>query len=102
MRSMFKTFLLMVPFATYAMFDGTAPASAVCYEYFVFSDTKTGNNAPRAREKARASWDKKARQRTGISSTRMNWKTAADHEWHCKQYGLFGRVACRGKARPCI
>jgi hypothetical protein len=32
----------------------------------------------------------------------MNWKTATDHEWHCEQYGLFGRVACRGKARPCI
>jgi hypothetical protein len=98
---MFRTFLLMVPIATYAVFDGTAPASAVCYECFVFSDWKKAINAPRAREKARADWDKKARARTGMSTTRMNWKTATDHEWACNQDSI-GMVKCRGKARPCI
>lgn len=102
MRSIFRTFLWVLPFATWAVMDGAEPASAthVCYEYFIISDVKTANNAPGAREKARKNWNEKARKRTGVP--RINWKGAVDHQWVCKQYGIFGRVWCSGKARPCI
>jgi hypothetical protein len=100
MWSIFKSCLWMAPFASLVL--GASPASAAhaCYNNFVLSDWKTGDTAPKAREKARASWNERARKLTGVP--RINWNGAADHQWICEQYGVFGRVKCRGKARPCI
>jgi hypothetical protein len=102
MIPMFRACLLAAPFGALFLLGDASPAAAAhaCYDTFIASDVKTGNNAPKARERARASWTEKARKLTG--TPRISWAGATDHQWQCEQYESFGRVRCMGRARPCL
>jgi hypothetical protein len=80
--------------------SSTVPAAAThaCFSQSITSDFKLAYKKSKAREKARASWNKKAQSATG--TTRVNWKWAKGHEWSCTKPAL--RWKCRGRAFPCV
>jgi hypothetical protein len=81
--------------------SSTVPAAAThaCYSFTITSDYGVALKKSRAREEARASWNKKARAATGTN--RVNWKGAKNHQWDCyKNDGL--RWRCTGRAVPCL
>lgn len=78
----------------------TVPAAAthVCYAQFITSDYGVAFKISQAREKARASWNQKAR--AALGTNRVSWQGATDHEWSCTKPAL--RWKCTGRARPCL
>lgn len=98
--------IAVLPFAatllTSAAIVGTStvPAAAThaCYSQYITSDFKLAIKKSKAREKARASWNAKARAATGTN--RLSWQGAKAHEWSCTKQGL--RWKCIGRAIPCV
>lgn len=80
--------------------SSTMPARAThaCYAQYITSDYGLAFKKSKAREKARASWNKKALKALG--TTRANWDTATGHEWSCTKPAL--RWKCIGRAYPCF
>lgn len=78
----------------------TVPAVAVhaCYSQYITSDYGVAFKISQAREKARASWNKKAR--AALGTNRVSWQGATDHEWSCTKPAL--RWKCTGRAKPCL
>ncbi len=92
----------MVTLLTSAFMFGsmTVPAAAAhaCYSQYITSDYGVAFKKSQAREKARASWNRKARAATGTN--RVSWQTAKGHEWSCTKPAL--RWKCTGRAYPCV
>ena len=88
---------LFMSAALYGSLTVPAAATHVCFPQFITSDFKMAFKASKAREKARADWNKKARAATGTN--RLSWQGATDKEWSCTKPAL--RWKCTVRARPC-
>lgn len=82
---------------TYGSLTVPAAATHVCYSQFITSDYGYAFKKSQAREKARASWNKKAR--AALGTNRVSWQGATDHEWSCTKAIKW---RCTGRAKPCL